>query len=152
MENETIKALHEENMSVELSEHIAGCPACQDIVAVRGWMHRFKEAAWVVDMTEKILPDAEIMWNRVYAPRRPDKKLVRKALRPLLIPQAIFYGLLISGIIAMTIWGFNKLGDVMDDRVASLIPLFFGIMLMIVLISLSFCAVVEAFDRRKHPI
>jgi hypothetical protein len=151
-EQEVIKCLREENMSEELHKHLEECPVCQDLALVQGWMSRFKESGWQTDMQEKALPDAESMWNRVYTRTRPDKKLVRKALWPLIIPQMLFYGLLIAGIIYTAIWGFNKYGDVLDSRVTSMFLPFFGITMFIVLISLSFCAVVAAFDKRKHPV
>jgi hypothetical protein len=152
LENEVMKGLREEQMCAELREHIEGCPVCQDIAFVQGWMHQFKENAWKTDMPEKTLHDAEGMWNKVHAKRRPDKELVKKALRPLIIPQVLFYGLLIAGIIAITIWGFKTFGNVLDNRAISQILSFFGIMMFIVLISLSFCAIVVAFDKRKHPV
>jgi hypothetical protein len=152
MEKEVMKDLGEEKMKPELQEHIARCPVCKDIALVQGWMNRFKQEAWKTEMTDKTLPDAESMWNKVYSTRRPDKKLVRKALRPLIIPQVLFYGLLIAGIIAITIWGFKTFGNVLDNRVISQILPYFGIMMFIVLISLSFCAIVVAFDKRKHPV
>jgi hypothetical protein len=151
-EDEVLKALHEEKMSEELQEHIAGCSACQKTEAVNRWMHRFRESAWHAEMREKTLPDAQTLWNKVHAKRRPDKKLVRKALRPLMIYQVLFYGLLTAGIIYAVIWGFGKFGYILDNPVIATIIPFFGIMMMIVIISLSFCAVVAAFDRRKHPV
>ncbi|MCK4646885.1 MAG: hypothetical protein KAU46_11590 [Candidatus Aminicenantes bacterium] len=152
LEKEVMKGLREEKMRPELQEHIAGCPVCQDITLIHGWMNRFKENAWNTDMPRKILPDAESMWNRVYARRKPDKKLVRKALRPLLIPHVIFYGVLIAGFLFLTVWGFKKFGNILDSRVISQILPFFGIMMIIVFVSLSFCTIVAAFDKRKHPI
>ncbi len=151
-EEEVQACLKTEKISPELQKHISACPVCQDIALVQGWMNRFKENAWKTDMPEKTLPDAESMWKRVYARKRPDKKLVRKALRPMLIPQVLFYGLLIAGIIYLTFWGFKKFGNILDSRVISQILPFFGIMMIIVAISLSFCAIVVAFDKRKHPI
>ncbi|UCE42833.1 MAG: hypothetical protein JSV17_07760 [Candidatus Aminicenantes bacterium] len=152
LEKEVSKGLREGKISAELQEHIAGCSACRDIALVQGWMKRFKESAWNADMPEKTLPDAESMWNRVYTRTRPDKKLVRKALRPLIFPQVLFYGLIIAGIIYTTVWGFKKFGNILDSRMTSMILPFFGIMMFIVFISLSFCALVIAFDKRKHPI
>lgn len=152
LENEVLIGLREEKMWPDLEEHIAGCPVCQDMALVQGWMNRFKKEAWETDMTKKTLPDAESMWNRASSKRRPDKKLVRKALRPLIIPQVLFYGLLITGIIYMVIWGYKKSGNFLESQATSIILPFFGIMMIIVLISLSFCAVVVAFDKRKHPI
>jgi len=83
-EEEVQACLKTEELSPELQKHISGCPACGDIALVHGWMNRFKKNAWKNDMPEKTLPDAESMWNRVYARRRPDKKLAKKALRPML--------------------------------------------------------------------
>jgi hypothetical protein len=150
-ENEIIKGLKDEKMSEELQNHLAGCQVCQDVALVQGWMFQFKENAFETDMREKVLPNAEHMWKRTHARTRPDKQLVRKALRPLIIPQILFYGLLAAGIIYSAIWGFKKFGDVLDSRVTSLFLPFFGIMMIIVIISLSFCAAVVAFDKRKHP-
>ena len=152
LENEVSKSLREEKMNTELEEHIARCSACQDIVAVSEWMRRFKESAWKTGIQEKILPTADSMWNRVHTRRRPDKKLVKKALRPLIFPQVIFYSLLIAGIIYTAVWGFKNFGNILDSRMTSMILPFFGIMMIIVVISLSFCAIVVAFDRRKHPV
>jgi hypothetical protein len=139
-------------MSPELQEHIAGCPVCRDLVLVQEWMHRFKESAQKSDLSTKTLPTAEALWRRAEKRKRPDKKLVKKALWPLLIPQTLFYGLFLSGIILLTVWGFQKFGDLLDSRMASIIIPFFGITILIVIISLSFCALVVAFDRRKHPV
>jgi hypothetical protein len=152
LENEVLKGLREKKMNPELEEHIAGCSACQNMALVQGWMNRFKEKAWKADIQEKILPTADSMWNRVHARRGPDKNLVKKALRPMIIPQVLFYCLLITGIIYPAVWGFNKLGNILDSRMTSMILPFFGIMMIIVVISLSFCAIVVAFDKRKHPI
>jgi hypothetical protein len=151
-ENEVLKGLREEKLSAELQEHIAGCSVCQDIEAASRWMIRFKENAWKTDMPEKILPGAESLWSRVYSRSRPDKKVVRKALRPLIIPQVLFYGMLMAGIIYTIFWGFKRFGNILDSRIISTIVPFFGIMMVIVVISLSFCAIVAAFDRRKHPV
>ena len=72
--------------SPEIQNHITDCPVCQDHARVQEWMNRFKEKAWETDMPGKILPDAASVWNRVHTVKRFDKKLVRKAMRPLIIP------------------------------------------------------------------
>jgi hypothetical protein len=151
LEKEVMRGLSRGKLSGELQNHIAGCSVCRDIVAVSEWMNRFKESAWKTDMPGKILPDAESMWNRVRARKRPDKKLVQKALRPLIIPQVLFYGVLIAGIVYMTFWSFNNFGNILDSQIISQIVPFFFIMMIIVVISLSFCAIVVVVDRRKHP-
>jgi hypothetical protein len=151
-EDEVLKTLGEEKMSEEIQEHIAGCSACQNTVAVNRWMHRFRESAWNTEMQEKTLLDAQTFWNKVHKQKRLDKKLVRKAMRPLIIYQVLFYGLLTAGIIYAVIWGFGKFGTILDNPVIATIIPFFGIMMMIVIISLSFCAIVAALDRRRHPV
>ncbi len=147
-EQEVIKGLGEDNMKVELQEHITRCSICQDLVLVKGWMNRFEKDARETDLAEKTLPDAESMWQKAYARRRPDKILIRKALRPLIIPQVLFYGLLLAGIIYGTIWSIKQFGNILDSQVTSMILPFFGIIMFIVVISLSFCAIVAAFDKR----
>jgi predicted anti-sigma-YlaC factor YlaD len=149
-EKDVIEGLGEEKLSEELQKHVKKCPVCRDIALVQGWMHRFKENAWNAEMPGKTLPDAQSLWDRVHAKRRPDKKLVRKALRPVMIYQVLFYGLVIAGIIYAGSWGFRKFGSILDNPVISTMIPFFGIMMVIVLISLSFCAIVAAFDKRKH--
>jgi hypothetical protein len=152
LEEKIIKGLSEDTMSEELQEHIAGCSICQDIALVQGWMNRFQTSAWKTDVPGKVLPDAESLWNRAHTRTRLDKKLVRKALRPLIIPQVLFYGLLVAGIIYTFVWGFSKIGNFLDNRVVSTILPFFGIMMTVVLISFAFCAFIAALDRRKHPV
>jgi hypothetical protein len=149
MEKEVIKGLDEENMSLELQKHIAGCSICQDLVLVKGWMNRFEKKARETDIPEKTLPDAESIWQKAYARRRPDKILVQMALRPLIVPQVLFYGLLLAGIIYGTIWSIKQFGNILDSRVTPMILPFFGIIMFIVLISLSFCAIVAALDKRS---
>lgn len=151
-EKNVIEGLCEEKMSAELQKHIMECTVCRDIALVQAWMHRFRENAWNADMPGKTLPDAQSLWNRAHARKRPDKTLVRKALRPLMIYQVLFYGLVTAGIIYAAFWGFRKFGFFLDNPVISAIMSFFGIMMVIVLVSLSFCAIIAAFDRRKHPI
>lgn len=151
LEEEVIRSLAEGKMGTELQEHIAGCSVCQDIVAVIEWMNRFKGIAWKIDMQKKILPDAESMWNRACTRTRHDKKLIQKALRPLIIPQVLFYGMLIAGIVYMTFWIFNEFGNILDSKIISQIVPFFFIMMIIVAISLSFCTIVVLLEKRKHP-
>ena len=138
--------------SPKIQNHITDCPVCQDHARVQEWMNRFKEKAWETDMPGKILPDAASVWNRVHTVKRFDKKLVRKAMRPLIIPQALSIGIFIAGIVYMMVWGFRKFGYILDNPVVSQLLPFFGILMVIVMISLSFCAVVALFDRHKHPI
>jgi hypothetical protein len=69
-----------------------------------------------------------------------------------MIYQALFYGLLTAEIIYAVIWGSGKFDYVLDNPViTTFIPLL-GIMMMMIIISLSFCTIVAAFDRRKHPV
>jgi hypothetical protein len=151
MENDVIKSLREDEMSPELQDHVAGCPVCHNLALVHNWMNRFEQNARKTDLSAKTLPTAEALWRRGRETTRPDKKLVKKALWPLLIPQTLFYGLILAGIVFFTIWGFQKFGHVLDSPVFNQFVPFFGILMIIVVVSLSFCAIVTAFDKRKHP-
>jgi hypothetical protein len=151
-EEEVQTGLNSGKLSQELQNHIPDCPVCQDIALVQGWMNRFKERAWETDMPEKILPHAASIWNRVYAGKSIDKKLVRKALRPLIIPQVLSFGVSVAGIIYLTVWGFKKFGYILDNPIVSQIVPIFGILMASGFFFFAFCALIAAFDKRKHPI
>ena len=151
-EDEVLGCLKTGKLSPELQKHISACPVCQNIALVQDWMEQFKTRSWDASVRNKNLPSPEALWNRAYYRSRSDKNLVRKAMRPLIIPQVLFYAVFVAGIIFMTVWGLKKFGNILDNRVISQILPFFGIMMIIVFVSLSFCALVVAFVKRKHPI
>lgn len=151
-EEEVQASLYAGKLSPELKDHVADCPLCQDIALVQAWMKRFKEMAWESDMADKVLPQAATIWSRVYSGKRIDKKLVRKAMRPLIIPQVLSLILFIAGIGGLTIWGFNKFGYILDNPVVSQIAPIFGILIISIFFFWAFCALIAAFDRRRYPI
>ncbi len=150
-EEEVQASLFAGKLSQELKDHLADCPDCQDVALVQGWMNRFKERGWETDMPEKILPPASKIWNRVYAGRRIDRKLVRKAMRPLIIPQVLSLAVLIAAIGYIMVWGFKKFGYILENPVVSQIAPIFGILMTSVILFFAFCALIALFDKQRYP-
>ncbi len=164
LEKEVIDCLKAEKLSPEIKKHISECPFCKDVVSVHKWINQFKSRSWNAEMLEKTLPDPETIWNRAYAKRRPDKRLVRKALRPLIYPRVFSYGVLIIGVIFLFLSNMKEIGNIIDSSlragpvldslskiVAQFFPYFF-IPMVIVFISMLFCVFVVAFEKRRETV
>jgi len=152
LEKEVMAGLREKELKPELQKHLSECPVCQGVVAVHTWMSQFKEKAWKIDMPKKDLPDARTVWNGIYARRRPDKQLVRKALRPLIYPQVLSFGVFIAGIIFLGIKGVLKFGNIFDTPALTRILPFFLLFVSIIIILIVFCGLLLALEKRKKPI
>ena len=152
MEKEVMEGLREKELKPELQKHISQCPVCQDVVAVHTWMNHFKEKAWKTDVSKKDLPDARAVWNRVFARKRPDKQLVSKALRPLIFPQVLSFGVFIAGGIFLGIKGIAKFGNIFDSPVLTRVLPFFLILISMVFFSAIFCALLLALEKRKKLV
>ncbi len=152
LETEIMAGLREKRLTSEQQNHLSDCSVCQDVVAVHTWMNQFKEKAWENDMPKRNLPDTEAIWKRAYAWKRPDKQLVRKALRPLIYPQLLSFGVFIAGIIFLATKGVLKFGNIFDTPILTRILPFFLLFVSIVIISVVFCALLLALEKRKKPI
>ena len=152
LEKEIMAGLKEGALEPELQKHLSECPACQDVVTVHTWMNQFKEKAWKTDMPKKDLPDAQAVWDRIYAWKRADKQLVRKALRPLIYPQVLSFAIFIAGIIFLGIKGVLKFGNIFDAPALTRILPFFLLFVSIIIISIVFGALLVALEKRKKPI
>jgi hypothetical protein len=150
-EKQVLEGLKTGKLSPELQSHLAECPVCQQLAAVYEWMNRFKEKDWKIDMAQNDLPSAEAIWNRALVRKRPDRKLVKRALRPILYTQVLYYGVMAAGIIFLAIWGGNKIGKIVDlQPLAQILPYIF-IPASFVVISLLFCTLLLAFEKFKKP-
>jgi len=152
LEKEVMEGLGDKELKPELQKHISECPVCKDVVAVHTWMNRFKEKAWKTDMPKKDLPDAGAVWNRVFTRKRADKQMVRKALRPLIVPQVLSFVVFIAGGIFLGIKGVIRLGNIFDSPVVTRVLPFFLILISMVFLSAIFCAFLLALEKRKKPI
>lgn len=151
LEEEVQASLYSGKLSPEIRHHISDCPVCRDSALVQGWMKRFTERAWETDMLGKTLPPALKIWNSVYTWKRIDKKLVRKAMRPLIVPQVLSLAVFIAAIGYITVWGFKKFGYILDNPIVSQIVPFLGILMVSVILFSAFCALIALFDRRRYP-
>jgi hypothetical protein len=152
LEKEMMAGLKEGALEPELQKHLSECPVCQDVVAVYTWMNQFKERAWETVMPKKDLPDAQAVWNRVYARKGPDKQLVRKALRPLIYPQVLSFAVFLAGIIFLGIKGVLKFGNIFDTSALTRVLPFLLLFVSIIIISIVFGALLIALEKRKKPI
>lgn len=99
LEQDVLERMKRGQSSHELEQHIKHCPMCRDALLVSRWLNDFKAASLPYGAARKELPDAEFIWEQARASRRVDKALLRKALRPLLIPQVLSYIAAIIGIV-----------------------------------------------------
>lgn len=152
LEREIMAGLREKKLEPELQKHVSECPVCKDVVAVHTWMNRFKEKAWETDMLNKNLPDANAIWKRAYAWKRADRQMVRKALKPLVYPQVLSFGVFIAGIIFLGIKGVLKFGNIFDTPALTRILPYFLILISFIVISIVFCALLLALEKRKKPV
>jgi len=152
LEREIMAGLREKRLEPEYQKHVSECAACQDVVAVHTWMNQFRENAWKTDVPKKSLPDAEAVWNRAYAWKRVDRQLVRKALRPLVYPQVLSFGVFTAGIVFLGSKGVQKFGSIFDAPAFTRVLPFFLLFMSIVVISIVFCALVLALEKRNKTV
>jgi len=164
LEKEVMDCLKAEKTSPEIKKHISECPFCKDVVSVHKWMNQFKSRSWNAEMLEKTLPDPETIWNMAHTKRRPDKGLVRKALRPLIYARVLSYIILISGVIFLFLSNMKEIRNIIDSSsgagpvldsfskiAAQFSPLFF-IPMVTVFISMLFCIIVVALEKRRKTV
>jgi hypothetical protein len=151
-EKDVMEGLRRRALTPELQKHAAECPVCKDVAAAHAWMARFKEKAWKIDMPEKVLPDAQAVWDGAFVGRKPDTRLVKKALRPLLIPQVMSFGVFVAGSIFLGAKGTFRLGHIFDSPALARIFPFFLALTSMVLLSAVLCGLLLVFEKRKRPI
>jgi len=161
LEKEVVDCLKTGNLTPEIKKHINECPVCKDVVLVYEWMNLFKDKSWAAEMPEKTLPDPKSIWERAYTKPKPERKLIKKALRPLLYTRVFSYAVLTVGIIYLFLGNIKSIGSILASRtgaglvvgslskvIVQYLPLFL-IPMVIVSISVLFCALVAAFERQK---
>lgn len=152
VEREITAGLKEKKLEPDLQRHISECSVCKDVIAVHTWMNQFKEAAWKTDMPKKGMPNAETIWDRAYAWKKPDREVVKKALRPLIYPQILSFCVCLAGIIFLGTTGVLKFGDIFDNPAITRILPFFLLFTSIIVISIVFCALLLALEKRNKTI
>ena len=79
-----------DRVDAELSQHVASCAICQDVLAVASAMQEDHEAAW----RDANVPSSGQMWWRAEMRARQDA--IRDASRPVTVAQAVAVGLALS--------------------------------------------------------
>jgi hypothetical protein len=161
LEKEVMDCLKAGKLNPEIEKHTSECPVCEDVVAVYEWMNQFKNSSWEAEMLEKTLPDAETIWNRAQAKQKPDRRLVKKALRPLIYPRVFSYGALIAGVIYLFLTKGKAIGNIISSSsgaspvfdslsrtIAQLFPIFI-IPAAMIIISMLFCVFIIGLEKLK---
>jgi Fe2+ transport system protein B len=161
LENEVMDCLKAGKLSPEIKKHLSECPYCKEVASIHKWVKQLKNRSWNAVMAEKVLPEPETIWNRVYAKRRPDRELVKKALRPLIYPRVFSYPILIIGVIFLFLSNMKEIGNTIAsslltgpalDAFSKIITQFFPLFLIpmfIVFFSMLFCVFVVALEKLK---
>ncbi len=149
LEKEVVACLEAEKPKPEIKKHISECAYCKEVAAVYNWMNEFKIKSWNTEILNKILPNLETIWNRGHLLGMPDKRLVKKALRPLIYSHALSYGVFLAGIIFLIISNIDRIKIIINSKLIALAFPIFLMLMAIVLISTLFCAFAAAFENRK---
>jgi len=99
LEKEVLNSLKTGDLTPGIKQHAADCPVCKESITINKWMNRFQEVSMNVNTAGKKLPDAEFIWEKAFLVKPPEKELVKKALRPLLVPQVLTYVIAIIGLL-----------------------------------------------------
>lgn len=165
LEKEVINGLKANQMRPEIEKHIAECPVCEEAVSVYKWMNQFKDIAWAAEITEKKLPEPKVLWNKAYSVRKPNKELMKKALRPLVYSRIFSYGVSVIALIYFFLFRFQDLKNFVQSSLLSALTqsslstitempsqwlLVFIIPVFIVFFSMLFCVLVSAFEKQKE--
>lgn len=150
LEKEVMKGIREKKLMPELQNHAPECPVCKDVEIVFNWMDQYKKGTWKIDISKKDLPNAQTVWDGALARKRPDKKLVSKALRPLILPQVLSLGVFIAGIISLGIKGFLNIGNIFDSPAIYRVFPFFIILISMIFLSVFFCGLLFILEKRKN--
>lgn len=162
LEKEVIRGLKVEELSPEIEKHTYECTYCQDIVTSHKWMNQFKDMAWNAEILERTLPDPESVWNRAQVKKKPDRKLVKKALRPLIYPRVFSYVVIIIGVI-LFLSNLKKIGNVLDsslgagpllDALSKITQIFpYALFpMVVVVVSVFFCVFVVAVEKLRKTV
>jgi len=152
LEKDIMTGLRDNNLETELQKHISECRVCKDVIAVHAWMNRFKEQTWQTVLPEKTLPGAEALWNSAQSRRKPDERMVKKALRPLIYPQLLSFAVFFAGIIFFGIKGFPSFGNFFDTSFYARIFPFFLILMSLVFLFMLFSTLPLIVEKRKNSV
>ena len=163
-EERVMDCLKSEKLSPEIEKHVSECHSCQEAASIFRWMNEFKNRSWSVENGKITLPDSETIWDRAFDRQRPDRTLVKKALKPMIYPRILSYPIFIVGFLLLFISNVKGIGNFLDSRLGSspllgylskIIPQILPIFLIpgfVILVSMLFYVLVVSFERRKHPV
>ncbi len=111
LEQEVLGSLKKGALPPAMKQHVKECSRCRDSLLLYQWLGSFSQVSFRHQGLEKNLPDPEFIWEKARTSRRPDKELIKKAMRPLLIPQLLSIIAAIIGIVVLT---FGNLAEIKE--------------------------------------
>lgn len=119
-EKEVLDGLRTGMLTPAAKEHAKTCTVCRESITIQRWMNNFQAAALETKAAKKKLPDAELLWDKVYSvpthAQCPDKMLEKKALIPLLFPQVLAYAAAIITIIYLSISNLTGIKNILVTK------------------------------------
>jgi hypothetical protein len=152
MEEQVVAALRNSEISESQQKHIEECPVCREVIYVCRWMRQLNRERWEEKMAGKVLPRAEEVWRGILGSPRRRRELVRKAMRPMVIPQILSWGMLIFGAVFLLLSRGKDIGNFLGGglEVISRILPYFLIPLAVVMGSILVCTFASVLDKKKR--
>jgi len=92
-----------------LRHHARQCPVCRDVLAVSGWMLKFRDLTLDNLRAHGPLPAPQELWDRAQAGRTIDLGTVNKALKPIYIYRKIAWLVSAVGSAVLLLLEFEKI-------------------------------------------
>jgi len=152
MEEQVVAVLRKSEISESQQKHIEECPVCREAVYICRWMRQLNREGREEKMAGKVLPSAEEVWRGILASPRQRRELMRKALRPMVIPQILSWGVLIFGAVFLLVSRGKDIGNLLGGslEVVSRILPYFLIPLTVVMGSILVCTFASVLDKKKR--
>ena len=115
-----------ERVDAELSQHVASCAVCRDVVAVAAAMRDDHDAAW----QEANIPSSGQMWWR--AEMRARQEAIRDASRPVTVAQGVAALLALVVVVAAGWFAWPTLQRLFATPPPFLLPLAIGLLALLV--------------------
>jgi len=92
-----------------LRHHARQCPVCRDVLAVSGWMLKFRDLTLDTMRAPGPLPAPQELWDSAQAGRTIDLGLANKALKPIYVYRKIAWLVSAVGSAVLVLLEFEKI-------------------------------------------
>lgn len=153
-EKDVIKSLNADQVKQDIKKHREECPVCKDAVLIYRWLNNFKNISRETDVMKKKLLEPESIWIGAHSLQKTDRELVKKAMRPLAFSRLFSYVVVVFGLIFLFISSSPFKSDMVLNSLSLATKAFtqffpyFIIPGLIIFFSMTFCALMTAFEKR----